>query len=214
MRHLSASAAIRESAIVAPSAKQTQPESTTTPMGKVQSVATPKSFRQHRQHHCPEAFPLPDKEVFSDPISVEPSDTSAASPVLISIGPNSNAVLDRFGLGDDLLPRLHTLVRTTCSSHWEAVLRSSPWNLTPKQALNLSRALSADLKRLPDFSITKVFLVPLSQDPRLVLISFVESEALDLCPALQTTWHCDLVVCTLHSCRSNSHLFFIACPLS
>ena len=100
-------------------------------MGKVQSVATPKSFCQHHQHHCLEAFPLPDKEVFSDPISVEPSDTSAAGPVLISIGPNSDAILDRFGLGDNLLPRLHTLVRTARSSRWEAVLRPSPWHLTP-----------------------------------------------------------------------------------
>ena len=150
-RHLSASAAIRETAVVTTSEKQSEASS--------DSVRPTKSSRQCRQWRLAQAFPLPDKEVFSDPVLVEPSDPSVSGPVLISIGPNSDAVLDRFNLGDDLLPRLHTLVRTARSSRWETVLISSPWNLTPEQALHLSRALSADLKGSADFSITTVLSV-------------------------------------------------------
>jgi hypothetical protein len=60
---------------------------------------------------------------------------------LISIGPYSDTVLDRFELGDMLLPKLHSLVRTVRSSRWEATLRSSPWNLTYEKASNLTQAL-------------------------------------------------------------------------
>lgn len=154
-RHMSASAAIRETVAVATSDKQAD--------ASTDNVRSAKPLR--RQRRPAQAFPLPDKEVFSDPLlvepsdQVEPSDPSALGPVLISIGPNSDAVLDRFSLGDDLLPRLHTLVRTARSSRWETVLRSSPWNLTLEQASNLSRALSADLKRSSDFSIMTVFSV-------------------------------------------------------
>ncbi|KAL4074891.1 hypothetical protein V8B97DRAFT_2022502 [Scleroderma yunnanense] len=137
MRHLSPSAAIQESAMVPPSPKQTQPKAITTLMSKVQFGATPKSFHQCHQCCFAEAFPLPEKEILLDPISVELSDTSVAGPVLISNGPNSDAVLDQFGLGNNLLSQLHTLIRTAHSSHWEVVLRFSPWNLTGKQASNL-----------------------------------------------------------------------------
>jgi len=75
---------------------------------------------------------------------------------LVSIGPNSDAVLNRFNLGDDLLPCLCNLIGTVRSSHWEAVLRSSPWSLSYKEAANLSAALCADLKGT-EFSITTVF---------------------------------------------------------
>ncbi|KIK76927.1 hypothetical protein PAXRUDRAFT_168396, partial [Paxillus rubicundulus Ve08.2h10] len=63
-----------------------------------------------------------------------------------SIGPNSDAMLDRFNLGDELLPHLHRLLRTVCNTHWEVTLRSPPWNLTYKQASNLVWALCTDLQ--------------------------------------------------------------------
>ena len=65
-------------------------------------------------------------------------------PTLISIGPNTNAVLNRFKMSDGVLPQLRTLISTVHSSRWEAVLRSPQWNLTYEQAVNLSRALNAD----------------------------------------------------------------------
>ena len=65
-------------------------------------------------------------------------------PTLISIGPNTNAVLDRFKMSDGVLLQLRMLISTICSSCWEAVLRSPQWNLTYEQAVNLSRALNAD----------------------------------------------------------------------
>ncbi|KAF8131400.1 hypothetical protein EV363DRAFT_1165026 [Boletus edulis] len=68
---------------------------------------------------------------------------SAPGSVLISIGPKTDATLDQFGLGDDLLPRLHVLVRTVRSSRWEATLRT--WDLSSDQATNLSCALRTDL---------------------------------------------------------------------
>ncbi|KIK20045.1 hypothetical protein PISMIDRAFT_106394, partial [Pisolithus microcarpus 441] len=58
-------------------------------------------------------------------------------PTLISIGPNTDAVLDRFKINDKVLPTIR-------SSRWEVKLRSSQWNLTYKQAVNLSQALIAD----------------------------------------------------------------------
>lgn len=64
---------------------------------------------------------------------------------LISIGPHSDAVLDRFGLDDHILPKLHQLIGSVRSSRWEAVLQSPKWNLTYEQASNLSRALNSDV---------------------------------------------------------------------
>ena len=198
MRHMSASAAIRETAAVTTGEKQVEVS--------LDNVRPAKPLRQCRQRRLAQAFPLPDKAVFSDPVLVEPSSTSAPGPVLISIGPNSDAVLDRFKLGDDLLPRLHTLVRTARSSRWEMVLRSSPWNLSSEQALNLSRALFADLKVSSDFSIETVPSVTLRFDH--VLIIFVESEVLDFHAALQSAWCCNLVVDTL---RSICFVFHLSC---
>ncbi|KIK11773.1 hypothetical protein PISMIDRAFT_19241 [Pisolithus microcarpus 441] len=86
------------------------------------------------------------------PLSISP-DQLAPSSLLISIGPNTDAVLDRFSLGDEVLPRLHVLVGTVRSSCWEVVLRAKPWNLTYEQASNLSRALLADIKGTPEFRI-------------------------------------------------------------
>ena len=175
---MSTSAAIRETAAVTTGEKQVEVS--------LDNVQPAKPLHQCRQQHLAQAFPLPDKAVFSDPVLVKPSNTSAPGPVLISIGLNSDAILDQFNLGDDLLPRLHTLVRTARSSCWEMVLRSSPWNLSSEQALNLSRTLFADLKVSSDFSIAMVPSVTLRFDR--ILIIFVESEVLDFHAALQSAW--------------------------
>ncbi|KAG1786106.1 uncharacterized protein HD556DRAFT_1450089 [Suillus plorans] len=71
------------------------------------------------------------------------------SPPLISIGPNTNAVLDQFKLGDALLPKLRVLVGTVRSSRWESVLRSQTWDLNYEQASILVKALLADFQGVP-----------------------------------------------------------------
>lgn len=70
-------------------------------------------------------------------------------PPLISIGPNTDTAIDRFQLGDNLLPKLHVLVRTVSSSRWESVFRSEKWDLTYEQASVLSKALLADFQGMP-----------------------------------------------------------------
>ena len=146
IRHLSKSAAVRESAMVTPSA-ELQPPSTPS-----QSVRK----RTLRQRRPADAFLYTEEDAAPVPLVI-PDSTAPISP-LISIGPNTDAVLDRFNLGDDILPRLYTLIGSARSSRWEAILRSSPWNLTFEQASNLSNALLADLKGTPGFSITLVFI--------------------------------------------------------
>jgi hypothetical protein len=65
---------------------------------------------------------------------------------LISIGPYTDAALDRLKLGNENLPKLRTLVAAVCSSRWEAVFRSPTWDLTYEQASILSNALLMDLQ--------------------------------------------------------------------
>jgi hypothetical protein len=77
------------------------------------------------------------------------SGSSAFGGALISIGPNTDAMFDRFGFPDKLLPRLRVLTTTICSSKWEAVLRSRQWGLTYEQVANLSKAMVADIKNEP-----------------------------------------------------------------
>ncbi|KAG2741523.1 hypothetical protein P692DRAFT_20750803 [Suillus brevipes Sb2] len=71
------------------------------------------------------------------------------SPPLISIGPNTDATLDQFKLGDKLLTKLCVLVGTVRSSRWESVFRSQQWDLTYKQASVLVMSLLADLQGVP-----------------------------------------------------------------
>ncbi|KAN0087912.1 hypothetical protein V8E55_006533 [Tylopilus felleus] len=76
---------------------------------------------------------------------VIPDMTAMRGPPLTSLGANTDAVIDHFDLGDKLLPRLQVFIRTVHSSHWEAVLRVAPWNLTYEQASHLARVLAMDL---------------------------------------------------------------------
>ena len=63
---------------------------------------------------------------------------------IITIGPKTDAVLDRFGLPDSLIPRLRNMARTVRSNRWAEVLQSPEWGLGYEEALRLSKALSAD----------------------------------------------------------------------
>jgi hypothetical protein len=67
-------------------------------------------------------------------------------PPIISIGPHTDAVLDRFKMGDEVILKLRQLISTVCSSRWEAVLISPKWDLTFEQATNITKALNADLQ--------------------------------------------------------------------
>ncbi|KAF8545572.1 hypothetical protein OG21DRAFT_1528399, partial [Imleria badia] len=84
---------------------------------------------------------------------------------IVSLGPNTDAVLDRFGMSDQVIPRLRELVVTVCSSRWEVMLRNSPWNLDYEQAANLQKALHADfgmnmpLVKTSSFGICKMILI-------------------------------------------------------
>jgi hypothetical protein len=64
---------------------------------------------------------------------------------LISIGPETDAVIDRFGLDDNLLPRLRVLTHRVRSSRWETVLRTPHWGLSYEQSANLAGAMRADI---------------------------------------------------------------------
>ena len=75
---------------------------------------------------------------------------------LISIGPHSDMALDKFKLGDKLLPRLHILLATARSSLWEDTLTSSEWKLSREQAVFLTKALLADVGGIPNQSVSNV----------------------------------------------------------
>ncbi|KAG1884168.1 hypothetical protein F4604DRAFT_1920019 [Suillus subluteus] len=95
---------------------------------------------------------------FSDGLKVPGPEIEAPSSVapLISIGPHTDAIIDRFKMDDTVLLRLHQLIRSVCSSRWEAVLHSPEWNLTYEEVSKLTHALIADIQGTA--VITKVLL--------------------------------------------------------
>lgn len=65
---------------------------------------------------------------------------------LISLGPQTDALLQRFHFDDSIVRRLRILTQTVRSSRWEEVLRTdSEWGLTFEQASKISDALSLDI---------------------------------------------------------------------
>lgn len=66
---------------------------------------------------------------------------------IISIGAQTDSVLDRFDLDDKLVPRLRVLTQTVRSSRWETVLRSRRFGLTYEQAAKLTDAMLKDIER-------------------------------------------------------------------
>ncbi|KAG1855813.1 hypothetical protein C8R48DRAFT_675149 [Suillus tomentosus] len=82
-------------------------------------------------------------------------------PPIISIGPHTDAVLDHFKMGDDVIPKLRELMSTVRSSRWEVILRSQKWDFTFEQAANLVKTLNTDL-RLQTLDINPKVRDPLS----------------------------------------------------
>ena len=64
---------------------------------------------------------------------------------IISIGAQTDGILDRFDLDDSIVPQLRVLTQTVRSSRWEAVLRSSQFGLTYEQASKLTDAILKDI---------------------------------------------------------------------
>lgn len=63
---------------------------------------------------------------------------------ILSIGPQTDAILEHFELSDALVPRLRNLAQTVRSGRWEAALHSAEWGLSSEQAAILSDALLSD----------------------------------------------------------------------
>lgn len=113
-------------------------------------VSTPVTWSQVRQCHNADHFaPNELAKAILDATSGKSSvvETAALSPhPIISIGANTDAVLDQFSLSDQIIPRLCKLVATIRSSCWEVILWNPSWNLNYEQAANLQRAFHADLE--------------------------------------------------------------------
>ncbi|KAG1836618.1 hypothetical protein F4604DRAFT_1943019 [Suillus subluteus] len=110
------------------------------------SVGSPKI----KQRRNADAFLLSGTNAVPDPKVFAP---------LLSIGPNTDAMLDRFKIGDEAILKLRDLIVTVRSSRWEVVLRSPKWDLTYEQAANLTKALHADLSGAPLGSIKKTSML-------------------------------------------------------
>jgi hypothetical protein len=65
---------------------------------------------------------------------------------IISIGPQTDSILDRFDLDNDLVPCLRVLTQTIHSGKWEATLRTSCFGLTYEQAPKLTNAMLNDIR--------------------------------------------------------------------
>lgn len=74
--------------------------------------------------------------------SVGTADSFAAP--IISIGPETDAAMDRFRFNDSVVTRLRSMMQETRSSRWEEVLRVE-WGWTFEQAVTVARALRSDL---------------------------------------------------------------------
>lgn len=81
---------------------------------------------------------------------------------ILSIGPQTDMVLEHFELTDALIPRLRTLAQTVRSGRWEAALSSAEWgSFSPEQAASLSDALLLDIQANHfSVSLPKVSSVP------------------------------------------------------
>jgi hypothetical protein len=117
----------------------------TTALASSGSVRSPKI----KQRQNVDAFLLDRKNVILEPNIFAP---------LLSINPNTDAVLDHFKIGDEVILKLHDLIVTMHSSHWEVVLRSPKLDLTYEQAVNLIKALHVDLSGAPLSNLKNVWI--------------------------------------------------------
>lgn len=178
-------------------------------LNKVGPGVTPSRVCQHHQCCLTDTFliyPAKENSAVINPGSLIISlDSSAPVHALISIGPNTDAVLDQFELGDNLLLCLHHLITSIWSSCWEVILRLAPWNLSYEQASNLSKAITADLRGTSNFSVNMVqFAFPISRsDTKLIFVLAAEVFCPYYCP--QATWYChpnmpSLCLCHFYYC--------------
>ena len=79
--------------------------------------------------------------------SLDPCQKDGYQGAIISIGTETDSVLDRFDLDDSLIPRLRVLTQTVRSSRWERVLRSHRFGLAYEQAAKLTDAMLKDIGR-------------------------------------------------------------------
>ena len=66
--------------------------------------------------------------------------------IILSIGPKTDKMLTHFNLDDSLIPCFCILAKLVCSSKWESTMCTAKWGLTYKQAMNISKAMEADIK--------------------------------------------------------------------
>ncbi|KAG1816410.1 uncharacterized protein BJ212DRAFT_1480862 [Suillus subaureus] len=148
-------------------------------------ICPPSSFIQHttalasaslttgsntkpRRHQLADVFSL----LKNAQPSNSPTPVIVYGPPIISIGPNTDVVLDCFKMGDGLIPRLCELTTTVCNTHREATLRSPKWGLTFKQAVHLTNALNADLQRSKlEVIMPNLMLAKTSQVLRIMVMS-------------------------------------------
>jgi hypothetical protein len=64
---------------------------------------------------------------------------------LISIGPNTDSVLDALNISAQIIPHLRFLVRFTSSRRWVTELQKHGWSLSPDEAAQIAHALIMDL---------------------------------------------------------------------
>ncbi|KIK13831.1 hypothetical protein PISMIDRAFT_17704 [Pisolithus microcarpus 441] len=108
--------------------------------------SSPQKPQSIQRRHLAEVHPplrvteqmLSAAELPAHSTSIFSTNPTIFGPMLISIRPNTDAVLDHFKISNKVLPQLRKLISTARSSHWEAVLRSPQWNLTYEQAVNIS----------------------------------------------------------------------------
>ncbi|KDQ49058.1 hypothetical protein JAAARDRAFT_278107 [Jaapia argillacea MUCL 33604] len=72
------------------------------------------------------------------------SSLPSSSVPLITLGPATDALLDKFGLDDTVIAKLRIITSTVRSSHWASTLSSS-FNLPRYKAVALAKALNDDL---------------------------------------------------------------------
>lgn len=65
---------------------------------------------------------------------------------IITIGPRTDAIIDKLRLPHSFIPDLRNMTCTIRSSSWIKTLQSAEWGLDYEQAVMLSRALLADIK--------------------------------------------------------------------
>ena len=79
---------------------------------------------------------------------------------IISLGPETDGLMKKYGFPDTFIPCLHVLSRQVRSSDWQSTLRSRDWGLTLEQLTNIAKAMEHDIMGKPGLQYIKVEHVP------------------------------------------------------